>query len=92
MARIDSYPATSTLADDDYFLVNGATNGTRRVSGANLSGEMQRLAPSLDAYEEMPTITGTDFILMCTAGGVVGKISFNALVESVRAALELEEG
>lgn len=92
MALISSYPATSTLSDDDYFLINGDTSGTRRISGENLSGEMKRLEPTLDAYEEIGSISDGDFILMITGGGVVGKITFQTLVEAVETVLGNEEG
>lgn len=36
MARINTYPAATSLADDDVLIIDGATNGTRTITGATL--------------------------------------------------------
>ena len=89
MAAIGSYTATSSVANDDYALLNGTTNGTRRIGMADLASEMQRLAPSFAAASEVTSMTSDDYILVLNAGSLY-KISYDNLVESVAAALEPE--
>lgn len=40
MARINTYPAATTLADDDVLIIDGKTNGTRKITGAYLKTAM----------------------------------------------------
>ena len=90
MAAIGSYTATSSVANDDYALLNGTTNGTRRIGMADLASEMQRLAPSFAAASEVDTMGADDYILVLNAGSLY-KISYQNLVDSVAAAVLPED-
>lgn len=90
MAAIGSYTATSAVADDDYALLNGTTNGTRRISVGNLASEMQRLAPSFDVASEIDSMTENDYVMVINAGSLF-KISFSNLVDAVKNAIDPPE-
>lgn len=87
MAAINSYTATSSVANDDYALLNGATNGTRRISMANLSSEMQRLAPAFTSASTASNISNGDYVLMVSSGTLY-KIDFDTLVGYLVSAIE----
>lgn len=91
MAQISAYTATSSVANDDYLLINGTTNGTRRISASDLSAEMDRLCPPIPTMSESETISGDEKIVFMTSVGTLKTITFSNLVEAVLANIPEDE-
>ncbi len=83
MAQISAYTATSTVANDDYLLLDGSTNGTRRISVENMASEVDRLRPALPTLDVSGSIDESGYLVMIDTNGNFKKVAFSTLVEAV---------
>lgn len=61
MGRINTYPEASSAASDDYLLLDGSTNGTRKIKSGNFIDPIERVRNELLFYEDGEDVT-SEFI------------------------------
>ena len=83
MAQISAYTPTSTVANDDYVLLDGTTNGTRRIGVDNLASEMDRLRPPIPTLDTASSIDESGYLVMIDANDNMKKVLFSDLVQAV---------